>query len=240
MIFWKLFLAHLLTDFVFQPDSIAREKTKPKVLLLHCLIFFLLSMLLFLPSFSIQIVWALCALSAFHGVIDHIKLLLDKGHRPLSWVLFLMDQLLHLLGIGATIFLLDRGFFSPVIEKAARYWLNPSTFLVLSFFVLIIFGSSFFIVIVCKGFEKSLDSTHRPEILKAGRYIGILERSLLLIAVLMNRPELVGYLFAAKSIVRYPEMKREANFAEYYLIGTLTSISIAFFGGLLLKHLLGW
>jgi len=52
--------------------------------------------------------------------------------------------------------------------------------------------------------------------------------------------EFIGYIFAAKSIARYPEMKDGTHFAEYYLIGTLTSISIAFFGGLLLKYLLGW
>jgi hypothetical protein len=52
--------------------------------------------------------------------------------------------------------------------------------------------------------------------------------------------ELIGYIFAAKSIDCYPEMKDGTHFAEYYLIGTLTSISIAFFGGLLLKYLLGW
>jgi len=51
--------------------------------------------------------------------------------------------------------------------------------------------------------------------------------------------EFIGYIFAAKSIARYPEMKEESHFAEYYLIGTLTSIPIAFFGGLLLKYLLG-
>ena len=66
----------------------------------------------------------------------------------------------------------------------------------------------------------------------------MLERSLILLAVLLNKLELVGYIFAAKSIIRYPEMKNETNFAEYYLIGTFTSISIAVFGGLLLKYLL--
>jgi len=58
--------------------------------------------------------------------------------------------------------------------------------------------------------------------------------------MLFGKMEFIGYIFAAKSIARYPEMKEGAHFAEYYLIGTLTSISIAFFGGLLLKYLLGW
>jgi hypothetical protein len=93
---------------------------------------------------------------------------------------------------------------------------------------------------LCRGFLGGLDSEKRPGIERAGRYIGILERSLVLTAVLFGKMEFIGYIFAAKSIARYPEMKEGSHFAEYYLIGTLTSISIAFFGGLLLKYLLGW
>jgi len=46
MIFWKILLAHALTDFVFQPDSLAENKGKIAALLIHTLIFFLLSVLL--------------------------------------------------------------------------------------------------------------------------------------------------------------------------------------------------
>ena len=40
-------------------------------------------------------------------------------------------------------------------------------------------------------------------------------------------------MLAAKSIARYPEFKRE-QFAEYFLIGTLLSISAAIIGGVIL------
>ena len=42
-----------------------------------------------------------------------------------------------------------------------------------------------------------------------------------------------GLILAAKSIARYPEFKRE-QFAEYFLIGTLLSISAATVGGVML------
>jgi hypothetical protein len=105
---------------------------------------------------------------------------------------------------------------------------------------LIVFGGSFFVGLICTNFIQSMEAANKPGVAKAGRYIGMLERSLILTAVLLNKLELIGFIFAAKSIVRYPEITRETNFAEYYLIGTFASISIAFFGGLLLKHLLGW
>lgn len=62
--------------------------------------------------------------------------------------------------------------------------------------------------------------------LRAGRVIGILERWMML--ALMSRGELaaVGFVFTAKSIVRYREFERQ-EFAEYYLVGTLYSILVA-------------
>jgi hypothetical protein len=79
----------------------------------------------------------------------------------------------------------------------------------------------------------------KPGIEKAGRYLGILERSLILAAVLMGKFEFIGFIVAATSIARYPEIKRGSDLGKYFLIGTLISISIAFFGGLLLRYLLG-
>ncbi len=40
MIFWKILLAQVLTDFVFQPDPLAENKEKVTVLFVHRLIFF--------------------------------------------------------------------------------------------------------------------------------------------------------------------------------------------------------
>jgi hypothetical protein len=44
MIFWKILLAHVLTDFIFQPDQLPENKEKVTVLLVHSLIFLFLSM----------------------------------------------------------------------------------------------------------------------------------------------------------------------------------------------------
>jgi hypothetical protein len=52
MIFWKILVAHALTDFVFQPDSLAESEDKITTLLVHTLIFLLLSVVILLPTFS--------------------------------------------------------------------------------------------------------------------------------------------------------------------------------------------
>ena len=240
MIFWKILLAHLLTDFIFQPDSLAENKGKVRFLLIHCLIFFLLANICLFPLFSYSSVGAMGLLAVFHGVLDYLKNLLQKRKGQDSWLYFLEDQALHLLGIAAVFLALDKTYYPWVVETVRRYWSNPSIFMVTAFFIFIIFGCSYFIGIVCRGFLDPLKKREKPGIEKAGHYLGMIERSLILTAVLIGRIEFIGYIFAAKSIARYPEMKEETCFVEYYLIGTLTSISIAFFGGLLLKHLLGW
>ena len=240
MIFWKILLAHALTDFVFQPDSLAENKGKITVLLVHTLIFFVVSAVILLPDLSYQTVTALVSLAVFHGFIDTLKNRVQKGTAKTHWLFFLGDQALHVLGILGVVFFLDRERFLAWINLLSTCWSDPSLFLFVSFFVVIVFGGGFFTAVLCKGFLGRLSSEKRPGIERAGRYIGILERSLVLTAMLFGKMEFIGYIFAAKSIARYPEMKEGTDFAEYYLIGTLTSISIAFFGGLLLKYLLGW
>jgi len=71
-------------------------------------------------------------------------------------------------------------------------------------------------------------------VVNAGLYIGWLERFLALTAVFLQSPGTVGLILAAKSIARYPELKSPGRFVEYFLIGTLLSISIAIVGGVIL------
>ena len=52
----------------------------------------------------------------------------------------------------------------------------------------------------------------------AGMYIGWLERFLVVTAILVQSPSMVGLILTGKSIARFPELKE--RFAEYFLIGT--------------------
>jgi len=82
----------------------------------------------------------------------------------------------------------------------------------------------------------SLEGTSE-QLQNAGLYIGWLERFLVVTALLLQSPATVGLILTAKSIARYPEFKSE-RFAEYFLIGTLLSISMALLGGALLAKLI--
>lgn len=71
---------------------------------------------------------------------------------------------------------------------------------------------------------------------KAGRLIGNLERILIFLLTIHGELEAVGYVLAAKSVARFKDLD-EQGFAEYYLVGTLTSALVALAVGESLRQL---
>ncbi len=65
---------------------------------------------------------------------------------------------------------------------------------------------------------------------RAGRIIGVLERILVFTLVLLGEYLGIAVVFTAKSIARFENLNKR-EFAEYYLIGTLTSVICAMFAG---------
>ena len=51
--------------------------------------------------------------------------------------------------------------------------------------------------------------------------IGIMERLILITLVAVDAVSAIGFVLAAKSLARYQELNKR-DFAEYYLVGTLT------------------
>lgn len=64
----------------------------------------------------------------------------------------------------------------------------------------------------------------------AGRWIGVLERLLVFVLVVMGEAAAAGLVVAAKSILRYPELTGDdpAIDPEYVLIGSMSSWLLAF------------
>jgi hypothetical protein len=70
--------------------------------------------------------------------------------------------------------------------------------------------------------------------LSRGLVIGVLERALALTLVLTSQFSALGLILAAKALVRYQAMD-DRDFAEYVLIGTLTSLLLALLVGLAVR-----
>jgi hypothetical protein len=74
----------------------------------------------------------------------------------------------------------------------------------------------------------------------AGELIGILERMLIVLFILLDKWEGVGVLLAAKSVFRFGDLKeaRDMKLTEYVLIGTLLSFGTAIVTGVITVRLL--
>src|SRR5690625_56732 len=67
-----------------------------------------------------------------------------------------------------------------------------------------------------------------------GRYIGILERLLIVILVVQNLYQGLALIIAMKTLTRFKQFD-DKNFAEYYLIGTLLSLIIGVITALIIN-----
>lgn len=81
---------------------------------------------------------------------------------------------------------------------------------------------------------------NRPTLANAGRYIGWFERAVLFAFVIGGQPQAAAIALAAKSFARFPTLRdHEEGFAEYFLIGSLTSIATAVGAGMGARAALG-
>lgn len=69
---------------------------------------------------------------------------------------------------------------------------------------------------------------------RVGATIGILERLLIVSFILTGAAEAIGFVVAAKTIARF-RLLEDRDFAEYYLLGTLASVSVALFTALIAR-----
>lgn len=250
-LFLAIYLAHLLTDFVFQTSRIVSNKHHGewRGYLVHGITHYVAVLAivtladphrLLTPSFQLLVV----SLSLVHLLVDWAKVSLTESHRiPENALAFVLDQAIHLVTVIGAVFLLVR----PSLQTFAS-WLNRIRFLQESIllmsvvYILVIFGGGYFIrALIGPLWKKQVGQTTKEheEVINAGLYIGWLERFLVLTALFLQSPATVGFILAAKSIARYPELK-SVRFAEYFLIGTLLSVAIAIGGAIiLLKALYG-
>lgn len=249
--FLAIYLAHLLTDFVFQTNRLVEQKKRGKFFayFLHGLTHYLSAIILvsfFLAEsgLSLRTHAVILALTLVHLLIDFAKIQFTKksllGDGAIA---YLSDQFLHFLTVALAAWLLSpRLPFAEVAALLGRGRDLPSQLLFVPvIYVGVIFGGGYLIRALTRPLAKSI-SLEQPEkggepMQNAGLYIGWLERFLLLTALMMQSPGTAGLILAAKAIARYPEFKSE-HFAEYFLIGTLLSFSIAVIGGVILVRVI--
>jgi hypothetical protein len=84
-----------------------------------------------------------------------------------------------------------------------------------------------------------IDSSQNESLHGAGKYIGMLERIFVYLALITGNAQVIGFLLAAKSVFRFGDLTRskDRKLTEYILIGTLFSFLMAIVVGLLSTRL---
>lgn len=230
----KLILAHIIGDFLLQPESWVKAKEKRKEaawqLYVHILIHGVLSLLLLADIKYLKLV--LCIMIS-HLIIDYIKLLFQNEKSKTVW--FIIDQVAHITIISFLgIYWLDK-------EDKLLIWILSDKFLIMT--TAIVFLSqpmSIAMNVVLKPWTDAIPDEKEQSLKNAGKYIGMLERLFVFVFIYMQQWEAVGFLLATKSVFRFGDLKesKERKLTEYILIGTLLSFGAAIIIALITAHLL--
>lgn len=230
ILLFKFLLAHFLGDFVFQTKKMIAYKNTPAYFALHIGIHAaLLSLFLIKDNMWQAILWNVLA----HAFIDFLKLrLIGKMGNSL---LFLIDQLLHLIVIAIVLCVFS------TLEISFNFLSNSIFWLSIIAVVAATEVTAVCIRILLMPYQQNKTSKSKEKLkFRAGKYIGILERLFVLGFVIGHFWEGIGFLLAAKSIFRFGDLNnaKERRLTEYVLIGTLLSFGAAILIGLLFNYVL--
>lgn len=215
--FAALLLAHALADFVFQTARIVANKRRFPVLVLHGAI-----VLATAQAATGRIdAWELLALALVHMAIDAAKTQLAAPGLPA----FLADQGAHLLSLAGLAWLrpdlVAGGFWGDVPAL-------PALMAYLAGVIVTIRAGGFAVGELMRDYQHASLPEGLPN---GGRMIGLLERAMIFLLVLVGQPAGIGFLIAAKSILRFDTASKNQHASEYVIIGTLASFAWALAGG---------
>jgi len=248
-------VAHFVGDFLLQTGAMAAAK-KAGRFWAHFRHGLLIMILTWLATHCFGL-WAafLYALlvGLTHFLIDSTKCCLEKGKSAgTQLLLFLLDQALHWLSLlvflplfpaavpDPQVLAFYRRFrpvqpvFSPAFPAAFSSLSLEKSLWIIVIYLAAVFGGAIF----TKRVLAWLTDNHQGERdRRLSSAIGIMERLILITLVAADAISAMGFVLAAKSLARYQELNNR-EFAEYYLVGTLTSFTLALFAGLWLRAIL--
>lgn len=212
-----LFTAHVLADYVFQSNKMVQRKKEPLYLIYHGAVVFGTAVF-FTGTMGAPVV----ILALFHILTDWVKAQSKDGIGP-----HLTDQIVHLAALTAV------AFFAPELWHTG-IWTHAPDFV--PYLLLLTSGAVF--VTRAGGFAVGiLMAPYGPEFSKdslkdGGKTIGMLERGLIYVLILAGLPIGIGFLVAAKSVLRFETAKdgditENRKRSEYIIIGTLASFGWA-------------
>ena len=235
-----LLLVHILGDFYIQTSNMAEKKEESiKWVLVHCLYYWATILVLSIPILSWRIVLIGIIMATFHTLIDvwkccYVSKLKRKNRMTLMKErnIFFIDQSLHLICLVLISYLLVIYNISISICSIFVQFFNTVGISKIAF---VYWGAALLIIhkpanigiskLLAKYKPESSEAERKKD-KNAGRFIGTIERIIILILISIGQYAAIGLVLTAKSIARYDKISNEPDFAEYYLLGTLLSTLI--------------
>lgn len=237
-----LLAAHLLADFYFQTDRMAgRKHEKAAWGFFHALVvlvvFLAVCLALYRPGAAVL---AALAVGATHLIIDLSRAAWNRRHtKPLQRLAsFAADQLLH-GAILAAVWLAARPFLSGLGLRLAASPTARTAVLIAVLLLGLCKPASILVRLMLDAVagETAADKSKAVPDANAGTVIGILERIITSVLILCGQYGAVGLVLTAKSVARFKQLE-DRDFAEKYLIGTLTSLALALLAAEAVKRMI--
>lgn len=214
-LFLKLYLAHLIGDFVLQFEELYRLKVRSVLGHAgHVLIHVLVSILLTQPYWGQPVLWIFIGLLAVeHLIQDLIKYNLQKKHPAITFPLFVVDQMIHFLAVRSVLLFsvskLQLGF--PEMPVWNLYYTENAWTLYAIAFLWVTFGGSYLL----HNFRKNYLPGSRPDHLITPLEMShaIVERSCLAGAFLFSSSPLVWTAAAFPALLRlaHPKLRNATD-----------------------------
>lgn len=229
----RLLFAHIISDFFLQTKRMANgkrqgSKTRWFILTIHCLIH--AAVAYFLVG-KWEMWYIPVILFTTHFIIDNIK----TSFHGNSISAFLFDQVAHLFVIAVLWISIMPQSLYDMIDTATEH-LPDNIWTIAIAYALILRPASILMSLLLKRWQLSnmVDSS-LPD---AGKWIGYLERIMILTFIITNNMENVGFLLAAKSVFRFGDLNKAKDIkaTEYVIIGTMISFAFAIIVGLLISE----
>jgi hypothetical protein len=225
----KLLLAHLLTDFVLQPSFWIQSRNRHHFASSHLYLHGVVTTLGALIMIGFQYWLVGLVILVTHTFIDGWK-----SYQRDNAKYFLIDQFLHLLVIILCWYFL---FYQPADIRIFWQRINtPSFWMLTTAFVFLTQPAAILIAQLTRTWRSQIQNGE--SLGNAGKWIGIIERIIILVLVLNQQYALVGLLMTAKGLLRFNEPNRQEVKTEYLVIGTLISFGLAALTGILVTQLI--
>lgn len=250
----RLLMAHIITDFILQSkkgiDNKNDKLLKSTDFWVHGL-YTGIAVALFMFN---KLNWSVLALITLsHLFIDYWKIILTKKINIRKWAhrdlwLFIIDQVLHIMILVIGWLIVIDGF-EKMISLLNELLPNYRILLRILGYLIAIGPVTYLIkYLTLRWADEVVESDNSLQ--DAGKWIGILERLIVITLVLIEQYTAIGFLVTAKSILRLidkPDIplqpQNQKTFSsrkhtEYVLIGTFLSFGSAVTIGLLINWLL--